>query len=177
MKVFMEILENRAEWERNYQDTWLAHFKKTGVKQWDIYNRPNNKTAPDSKAINLSQSKLMLVSSAGTYLPDSQERYDDENDLGDYTIRVIPSDVDPSKLAYAHTHYDHTAVNMDYQVLSPLGHMRDMVEAGKIGALTESFVSFMGYQPNAAQVVDETIPLIIDIAKAEQADAVLLVPS
>ena len=100
-----------------------------------------------------------------------------ENDLGDYSIRLIPSDVDPSKLTYAHTHYDHTAVNMDYQVLIPLGHLRDKVDAGEIGALTENFVSFMGYQPDISQLLDETIPLIIEAAKSEQADAVLLVPS
>lgn len=173
----MEILENRATWEKNFQDTWLAHFKKTGAVQWDLYNRPNNKTAPSGNAINLSQSKLLLVSSAGSYLDDSQERYDDENDLGDYTIRLIPSDINPNKLTYAHTHYDHTAVNIDYQVLTPLGHLHDLVEAGQIGELADNFVSFMGYQPDISQVLDETIPLIIAATKAEQADAVLLVPS
>lgn len=173
----MEIIENRAEWEQTYTDNWLAHYQKTGETKWDIYNRPNNKTAPSGKAVNLSQSKLMLVSSAGGYIEDSQEVYDAENDLGDYSIRVIPSDIALDKLAFAHTHYDHTAVNMDAQVLVPLGHLHDLVKAGEIGSLTENFVSFMGYQPNAAQVVDETIPLIIEAAKAEQADAVLLVPS
>jgi len=173
----MEILENRVEWERTFQDTWLAHFKKTGAVQWDLYNRPNQKIAPSGKGVNLSQSRLMLVSSAGSFLTDSQDRYDDENDLGDYSIRLIPSDVDPDQLTYAHTHYDHTAVNMDSQVLIPLGHLRDKVDAGEIGALTENFVSFMGYQPDISQLLDETIPLIIEAAKAQKADAVLLVPS
>ena len=173
----MEILENRVEWEQQFHESWLAHYKKEGSIQWDIYNRPNNKTAPSGKAIDLSQSRLMLVSSAGSFLADSQDRYDDENDLGDYTIRLIPSDVDPSQLTYAHTHYDHSAVNMDYQVLIPLGHLRDKVEAGEIGSLTENFVSFMGYQPDMSQVIDETIPRVIEAAKNQQADAVLLVPS
>ena len=173
----MEILENRAEWEQTYNEVWLAHHQQTGDTKWDIYNRPDNKTAPSGKGIDLSQSKLMLVSSAGGYLKDSQERFDDENDLGDYTIRMIPSDIDLSKIEYAHTHYDHTAVNMDPQVLIPLGHLHDKVSSGEIGTLTANFVSFMGYQPNAAQVVDETIPLIVEAAKAEHADAVLLVPS
>ncbi len=173
----MEILENRAEWEQTFQASWLAHFKETGETKWDIYNRPNQKIAPSGKAINLSESKLMLVSSSGSFMTDSQARYDDENDLGDYSIRLIPSDIDPTKLTYAHTHYDHTAVNTDYQVLIPLGHLHDKVDAGEIGALTEHFVSFMGYQPDISQVLDETIPLIIEAAKAEQADAVLLVPS
>jgi len=177
MEMSMDILENRAEWEQTFQDSWLSHYKATGETKWDLYNRPNQKIAPSGKAINLSQSKLMLVSSAGSYITDSQDRYDDENDLGDYSIRLIPSDIDPTQLTYAHTHYDHTAVNMDSQVLIPLGHLHDKVEAGEIGALTENYVSFMGYQPDIAQLLDETIPLIVEAAKDQQADAVLLVPS
>ena len=173
----MEIIENRADWEQTYTSTWLAHYNETGETKWDIYNRPDNKTAPSGKAVTLNTSKIMLVSSAGSYIKDEQDAYDAENDLGDYTIRLIPSDIDFDKLAYAHTHYDHTAVNMDPQVLLPLVHLHNLVEAGEIGAITDNFVSFMGYQPNAAQVVDETIPLIIEAAKTEQANAVLLVPS
>lgn len=173
----MEILENRAEWEQTYQDNWLAHYQETGETKWDLYNRPDNKIVPSGKGINLSQSRLMLVSSAGSFLTDSQDRYDDENDLGDYSIRLIPSDVDPNQLTYAHTHYDHTAVNMDSEVLIPLGHLQDKVDAGEIGSLTENFVSFMGYQPDISQLIDVTIPQIVEAAKAQQADAVLLVPS
>ena len=173
----MEILENRAMWEQTYQSKWLAHFKETGVIEWDLYNRPDNKVAPSGQGVDLSQSRLLFVSSSGSYLKDSQDPYDDENDIGDYSIRLIPSDTDLSKLAYAHTHYNHTAVNMDPQVLTPLGHLTEMVESGKIGSLTEHSISFMGYQPDISQVLDETIPLIIDVAKTEQADAVLLVPS
>lgn len=173
----MEIIENRQEWEQTYTDNWLAHFNATGETKWDLYNRPNNKTATAGKGIDLKQGKLVLISSAGAYIQGEQEAYDAENDLGDYTIRLIPSDIALDKIAYAHTHYDHTAVNMDAQVLIPLGHLADMVSEGEIGSLTENFISFMGYQPNAAQVVDETIPAIIAAAKAEGATGALLVPS
>jgi len=173
----MEIIENHDEWVETYTNNWLAHFNETGETNWKIYNRPDNKTAPSGKAMSLKDTKLVLISSAGGYSTNNQDAYDAENDLGDYTIRVIPSDIAPDKLAFAHTHYDHTAVNMDQQVLIPLGHLRDMVEADEIGALTDNFISFMGYQPNAGQVVDETIPLIIEAAKAEGATSALLVPS
>jgi len=173
----MDIIENHDAWVETYTDNWLAHYEKTGEVNWKLYNRPDNKTAPSGKAIALSESKLILISSAGSYIKESQEAYDAENDLGDYTIRLIPSDINFDKLAYAHTHYDHTAVNMDPQVLIPLGHLRDLVAAREIGSLTDNYISFMGYQPNAAQVVEETIPAIIEIAKAEGATAALLVPS
>ncbi len=173
----MDIIENHDAWVETYTQNWLAHYNETGETKWDLYNRPNNKTAPSGKAIDLKQAKLVMISSAGAYLPDSQEAYDAENDLGDYTIRLIPNGTAYDKIAYAHTHYDHTAVNMDTQVLIPTGHLRDLVEAGEIGSLTDDFISFMGYQPNAAQVAEETVPAIIEASKAQGATGALLVPS
>lgn len=173
----MEIIENGAQWEKQFKETWLAHYEETGETNWKIYNRPDNKTAPSGKGIDLSKSKLMLISSAGAYLPASQERYDDENDLGDYSTRIIPMDIGFDELEYAHTHYDHTAVNTDPQVLVPLEHLKTLVKEGVIGSLADDWVSFMGYQPYATRVVNETIPAILAAVKQAEADAVLLVPS
>ena len=107
---------------------------------------------------------------------NEQQPFDASNPVGDYTIRVFPPDTPFDHLAYAHEHYDHTAINTDPQVLLPLGHLREMVVNGKIGALT-SVVSFMGYQPDVSRLLDETIPAILQVAKEEQVTAALLVPS
>ncbi len=48
---------------------------------------------------------------------------------------------------------------------------------GIIGELCPSTVSFMGYQPDLARIVDEMIPAILRVAQAEQARAALLVPA
>ena len=173
----MEILENRDEWYAAYQQGWLAHFEATGQFDWSIYNRPTNKEAFGLPGIDLSQSRLLFISSAGAYLPESQEVYDDENPIGDYTIRRIPSDTPLSKIAYAHTHYNHQYVEADPQVLVPLDHLRTMVSEGIIGELAPSMISFMGYLPDATRLVDETIPEIVRVAKEEQAQAALLVPA
>lgn len=173
----MEILEGREAWIVNYQSTWLDHYQKTGETKWDIYPKPNNKTAPSGKGIDLSQSRLMLISSAGSYLKASQEAYDASNLLGDYTTRIIPMDTAFDALAYSHEHYDHTAVDEDPQVLVPLQHLKDMVAEGKIGSLAQNYVSFSGYMPDMVRVIDETIPAIMEAVKMEQADAALLVPS
>ena len=173
----MEILENRAGWQAEYEANWLAHYHATGETKWDIYNRPDNKQTPAGSGVDLSMSRLMFVSSAGAYLRDAQAPFDDANDLGDYTIRTFPVTTPPDAIAFAHTHYDHTAVNADQQVLLPIGHLQELVADGQIGALTPSVVSFMGYQPDAARVVDETIPAILAIAATESAQAALLVPS
>jgi len=173
----MEILENHDEWVQTFRENWLRHYQETGEIDWSRYNRPNHKQTPAGKGVDLAQSRLLLISSAGAYLPASQQPFDAEHDLGDYTIRTIPVTTSPDEIAFAHTHYDHTAVDDDQQVLLPLGHLHDLVRAGTIGALTTDLISFMGYQPDASRVADETTPAIVEAAQALHAEAALLVPS
>jgi len=173
----MEILEDREGWQTAFQEGWLRHYQETGETKWDLYKLPNNKTAPAGKGIDLAQSRLALISSAGGYLPSRQPPFDAENDLGDYTIRRFPITTATAAIAFAHTHYDHTAVNADQQVLLPLAHLQMMVSEGLIGALAPDVISFMGYQPDAGRVLDETIPAVVAAAQEMQADAALLVPS
>lgn len=139
----MEIVENLAQWQADYEQGWLAHFKATGQLDFARYVRPNNKSAPAGSGIDLSHSRLALISSAGAYLRDTQEPFDAPNPLGDYTIRLFPSTTPFEALAYAHDHYDHTAVLDDPQVLLPLLHLTDLVSEGVIGELVPSVISFV----------------------------------
>ncbi len=173
----MEIFEDRADWEAAFRTGWLEHFQQTGITDFKQYKRPKNNLAPSGRGITLSQSRLVLISSAGGYMPTSQTPFDAANPLGDYTIRLLPTATPFDAIAYAHTHYDHTAVNADPQVLLPLGHLADLAAAGTIGALTPNLISFMGYQPDVGRVLDELIPAIVAAVQAEEAHAALLVPS
>lgn len=173
----MDILENREEWLASYRAGWLAHYMETGELNWKIYNRPRNKQAPAGPGIDLSASRLMLISSAGSYLRDEQAPFDAANPLGDYTIRLYPSWTPLDAPAFAHDHYDHTAVEQDPQVLVPLRHLEDLVSEGVIGELAPSVISFMGYQPDATRTVDETVPAIVQAAQDQAAQAALLVPA
>lgn len=173
----MEIVENLAQWQIDYEQGWLAHFKETGQLDWQRYVRPKNSTAPAGPGVNLSQSRLALISSAGAYLRAAQAPFDAPNPLGDYTIRLFPSTTPFEALAYTHDHYDHTAVLADPQVLLPLRHLADLVYERVIGALAPSVISFSGYQPDVVRVVNELIPAVVEAAKAEQVDAALLIPA
>jgi D-proline reductase (dithiol) PrdB len=119
----------------------------------------------------------MLVSTAGAYLPGEQEPFDAKDELGDYSIRLLPASTPLERIAYAHDHYDHAAVNADPQVLLPLRHLEQRVEDGRLGAITPSFISFMGYQPDLERVLDEMLPRIRQAVHDEAADALLLVPA
>jgi hypothetical protein len=173
----VEILEDRAAWEAAFRAGWLANYERSGATDFKQYNRPTNSAAPGGRGVDLSRSRLVLISAARGFLSGAQSPFDAANLLGDYTIRLIPTATPLANIAYAHDHYDHTAVNADPQVLLPLGHLTEMVAAGRIGTLTSNVVSFMGYQPDVGRVLDELIPAIRAAVRAEGADAALLVPS
>lgn len=172
----MTVHENHDLWVKTFQERWLAEFQQTGACNWSIYERPRNQTLVAGAGVDLASSRLMLISSAGGYLPGEQAPFDSANLLGDYTIRVFSPETSFDRLAYAHEHYNHSAVNADPQVLLPLGHLRALAAEGQIGELT-SVVSFMGYQPDASRVLEETIPAILQAAHDERVGAALLVPS
>jgi hypothetical protein len=173
----MEILENKAEWIANYHNGWLSHHQETGQFDWLRYQYAKSKIPISGPGIDLSQSRLALISTAGGYLPEQHVPFDAANDYGDYSIRTFPSTTDLETITYAHDHYDHTAVKDDPQVLLPLRHLDAMVEAGVIGELAQSVISFMGYQPDLGRVVDELFPAILEVLKAEAVTAALLVPA
>lgn len=173
----MEILEKPLEWFKEFQEGWLAHLEKTGETDWSKYVRPRNLLAPSGPGINLAESRLLLISSAGGYLKDNQERFDEDNNLGDYSLRVFPFNTKFEELNYAHTHYNHNYITEDPQVLLPLRHLEDMQEEGLIGELAPNVVSFSGYQPNVIRIVKELIPKIVKAAKEMDVRAALLVPA
>ncbi|MGB1252497.1 MAG: glycine/sarcosine/betaine reductase selenoprotein B family protein [Candidatus Promineifilaceae bacterium] len=173
----MELLEQRDQWEATFRANWLAHLEKTGQIDWSLYNRPKNTVAPAGKAINLATSRIVLISSAGGYLPASQDPFDTQDPRGDYTIRTFPANVPFDQISYAHTHYNHDALNADPQVLMPLQHLADLADEGIIGGVAPDMISFMGYQPDVIRVVDEMMPAILDAVEASGADAALVVPA
>ncbi len=173
----MDILENRDQWLEEFEAGWSKHFKKTGEKNWKIYNLPRNSSAPAGPGIDLSKSRLALISSAGGYLEDEQIPFDDKDPYGDYSIRTFPVKTPPEKIAFSHPAYDKTNVDKDQQVLLPLTHLQDMVVEGVIGELAPRVISFMGYQPVVTKLIDETFPKILQAVEVMSVNAVLLVPS
>lgn len=173
----MEIVENLEEWSAQFEANWLKHYKETGETNWKIYNRAKNETAPGRPGIDLSQSRLLFISSAGGYLASEQEPFAAADDLGDYTIRVFPVDTPPSQIDFSHDHYDHTAVKADPQVLLPIQHLQNLVAEGHIGSLHSNLISFHGYQPDVRRIVHEMIPDVLNIVEKEKIDTALLVPA
>ena len=166
-----------SAWTEHFEKGWLKNFIDTKSINWKLYKYVRSDEAPSGAGVELSKSRILLVSSAGAYLPDQDNPFFAANLMGDYTIRTFPTNTPPSKLEYAHDHYDQSAVREDSQVLLPLAHLKNLVSQNIIGGLSERVVSFMGYQPFVGRVLKKTFPAILSIAREEGVDAVLLVPS
>jgi hypothetical protein len=172
----MEILENKAQWSADFRNGWLKLLRQKGEVNWKIYRHPKNDETPGMPGVRLNQSRLMLISSAGAYLLEGQDPFDEADKLGDYSLRTFPSSTAFEALAYAHGHYDHQMVERDAQVALPLRLLEELEATGEIGELAPTVISFMGYQPDSARVVDEVVPQVLAIAKSEQVEAALLAP-
>ena len=173
----VEILENRADWEQTFTENWLAHYQETGETDFKLYQYSRNEEGVAGKALDLSQSKLLFITTAGGYLKDQQKPFEAEGALGDYSIRTFATDTQLDKLAFAHTHYDHKYVDEDPQVLLPLRHLEDLAHEGVIGEIAPKVVSFSGYMPDVRRLLDEIVPQVVGLAKDQQVDAALLVPA
>lgn len=173
----MDILEDRKGWQEAFETGWLAHFEATGEFDWRLYGRPTNAQSPSGPGIDLSHARLALISTAGGYLSGYQDPFDAANPLGDYSIRQFPVSTGLDQVSFAHEHYDHSAVELDPEVLLPLRLLETISRQGLIGRLSDDVISLMGYQPDVIRVLDETIPAVEVAVKAQGADAAILVPS
>ena len=172
----MDAFSQRAEWQAQY-DAWAGAIRATGTVDWKRYPTARLEAMPASPGVVLANASLLLVSSAGGYLPTTQVAFDASNVPGDYSIRPIPLATPPSEHAYAHEHYVHDARIADPQVLMPVAHLLDLQDAGGIGEVASEVVSYMGYQPDVGRIIDETIPAIVAVAQELRVQAAFLVPS
>ncbi|MEM6928907.1 MAG: hypothetical protein AAF602_18350 [Myxococcota bacterium] len=172
------ILDDRDAWSRAFESGWLARFRETGERDWSQYPRPHNHPLDPTPGVDLQDARLIVISSAGGYDAASQAPFDAANDLGDYSIRELPFfERDPAALAFAHDRYNGAARDADVGVLLPNRLLEERLDAGFIGDLTPTWVSFMGYQPDVRRVIDETCARVVEVALREHAQAALLVPS
>ena len=121
----------------------------------------------------LSQSKLGIVTTAGLHL-----RGDHPFEGGDPSYRAIPSNASPNDVIQSHASigFDHTGYYRDINLAFPLDRMRELVERGVLGSVAANYYSFMGAQRNPARIIEETAPEVVQLLKADQVDAVLIIP-
>jgi D-proline reductase (dithiol) PrdB len=125
----------------------------------------------------LSAAKLALVSSAGFAAP-GQAPFDDSVKGGDWSLREIPGDADPRRFSECHRSesFDHAGIRRDPNLAFPLDRARELLAAGRIGALNHRHFSVMGSLTATGRFQRETAPAIAAALAADQVDVALLVP-
>ena len=126
----------------------------------------------------ISSCNVAIVSSAGLVVDQKHRPFDNTIKFGDWTHRVIPSDVKSSELReYQKSNsFDHSGVRSDPFSALPIPHLKDLESEGFIGSVNSRHVSLMGASINTAKLINETIPQIIDIFKEDSVDIVAFVP-
>ncbi len=131
----------------------------------------------------VTDATFALLTSAGVYLPASQEPFDLDRERaeptwGDPGVRVIPADVTEDDIDVAHLHINTEPIRHDLDVALPLRTFRRLAEEGVIGGIASEHYSVMGYQePGAETWITETGPEIAARCHAADIDVLVLAPA
>jgi D-proline reductase (dithiol) PrdB len=122
----------------------------------------------------LSDAKVALVTTAGIHL-----RGDTPFTSGDPTFRVIASNTGADQIVQSHTSigFDRIPTYRDINVCFPIDRLRELVEQGKIGSVTDDFYSFLGAQRDPRRIVGETAPEVARALTSAGTDVVVLTPT
>jgi hypothetical protein len=174
----LEIIENIEDWRERYS-AWIRD-NRPAVGSDDVsssYPFVRNKRAPFAPARRaLPMLNLALVSSAGAYI-DGTAPFETSTLDGDVSFREIPSQIEAEDLRFAARGYDPSAVESDSNCLLPLGRLLEFESNGIIGQLNPVFWSCCGFIPDAARLVEEMVPRLVERVKRYEVQAALLIPA
>ena len=123
----------------------------------------------------LSESKMALLTTAGAHL-DDQDPFHVETVAGDHSYRILPDDLDPSRLRFTHTHYDTASAAEDPNCVFPIDRLHELVAAGRIGAASEVHIGMMGFNPDPTPVAEILAPAVVEVLRDHEVDVALIVP-
>lgn len=93
------------------------------------------------------------------------------------SFRVIPKTGTAEDIKLYHLHVDPTFVEQDINCLLPLQRLAELEAAGEIGRVADSYYSYMGYNLQPEQLLEESTPVIIKGLQDEDVDVVVLIPA
>jgi D-proline reductase (dithiol) PrdB len=166
----VDIIEDIDDWRRRFAG-WRPSDDLTD------YSFVRNRRAPFMPARRaLPMLNLALISSAGAYI-DGTTPFDTNSANGDLTFREIPIEVEASDLRFSVRGYDSAAVQKDVNAQVPVERLLEFEQNGIIGQLNPVFWSFSGFIPEAAMLVEEFVPKLVQRVKRYEVQAALLVPA
>ena len=171
--TLVEIIDDIDGWRRRFE-SWRPG---AGDELGPDYPFVRNRRAPFTPARRaLPMLNLALISSAGAYI-DGTPAFDTNATNGDTSFREIPIEVEQSDLRFAARGFDPAAVQADANSELPVARLLEFEQNGIIGQLNPVFWSFCGFIPDAARLVDELVPKLVERVRRYEVQAALLVPA
>ena len=164
-----------AAWFRTAQEALDRHDWRTAYGAYPRVIMEDEPTPWTPAPLDAQAARFILIGSAGLSAP-GQTPFDADDPRGDPSWRAFPVDLDLTTTVIAHDHYDHAAAERDRNCVYPLERLRALAAQGEIGGLTATHLSFMGYQPDWANVMEVVAPALAEQAARQHPDAALLVP-
>ncbi len=124
----------------------------------------------------LREARLTFVSTAGVQ-PKGTLPFDVVHPVGDYTYRAVPSNSSPADLEIHQLKYPTDGAHRDLNVIFPIERLQELRDEGVIGALTDSFFSFIGYNMDPGLLERTLAEDIADAVEDQLADLALLSPA
>jgi D-proline reductase (dithiol) PrdB len=172
----VDVIEQLNGWRERYA-AWKTKARADSLERLDGYPFVENTRAPFTPLRrSLSMLNLALITSAGAYI-DGTDPFDTGAPGGDYSFREIPTEIDPSDLLFSARGYDPTVVQQDVNVQIPLARLLEFESNRVIGQLNSAFWSFCGFIPDAASLVEVTLPKLVGRLKYYEVQAALLIPA
>jgi D-proline reductase (dithiol) PrdB len=157
---------------------FIGGITKRMIRSWIKLESPREiPWTPLSKP--LSECTVALISTGGIALktdhPFDQEGERQNPWWGDPSYRVIPQTARAEDIRVYHLHIDASLAEQDLNCLLPIERLAELAEIEKIGCVAPSHYSFMGYQLEPQELLEKSIPAIIEHLHADQVNVAVLV--
>lgn len=129
----------------------------------------------------LSDCTVALISSGGIALktdrPFDQEGERQNPWWGDPSYRIIPQTAKADDIRVYHLHIDPRPAEQDLNCLLPMERLGELAEMRKIGRAAPFHYSYMGYLLEPQEMLEKSIPAIIEHLRADHVDVAVLIPA
>jgi D-proline reductase (dithiol) PrdB len=156
----------------SYIDAISQRYKSLG---YDPYRWYQADSPPAFSALSkpVAQSRIGVLATSGTYVA-GQVAYHYKDDT---SMRRIGKDTPTDQLRFAHITENYLEDSRrDPNCTFPIDALRSAESQGRIGELADDLLSCMGGIYSQRRVREELIPAVHERLKAQQVDAVLLIP-